>query len=254
MSHDQSRRLYSVERRAHERQGGGGLPAFTGSMAVSTDGGGISNEALLEEIKSLRAEVAQIRSASAPVIDSGLDEDSLQDVRIEVAQMVRSIGRAKAEIAAIKHPMSAEDQMEQASMQLDTIVQTTERATEDIMSASDQIEATVKKIHALTLEDTDVQLHLDEVSNQLIAIIEACSFQDLTGQRITQVIKTLRFIEQRILAMIDIWGLEAFQDLPVPGEDGEVDEDGISEEEDLLNGPALGGAGLSQADIDALFD
>ena len=40
--------------------------------------------------------------------------------------MVRSIGRAKAEIAAIKHPMSAEDQMEQASLQLDTIVQTIE--------------------------------------------------------------------------------------------------------------------------------
>ena len=254
MSQDHPRRLYSVERRALERQGGMSLPALTASMAVSTDGGGISNEALLEEIKALRAEVAQIRSASAPVVDSGLDEESLQDVRIEVAQMVRSIGRAKAEIAAIKHPMSAEDQMEQASLQLDTIVQTTERATDDIMSASDQIEATVKKIHSLTLEDADVQLHLDEVSNQLIAIIEACSFQDLTGQRITQVIKTLRFIEQRILAMIDIWGLEAFQDLPVPGDDGESEEDMPPSEEDLLNGPALGGAGLSQADIDALFD
>ena len=99
----------------------------------------------------------------------------------------------------------------------------------------------------------DVQLHLDEVSNQLIAIIEACSFQDLTGQRITQVIKTLRFIEQRIL--VDRYlGTEAFQDLPVPGDDGESEEDMPPSEEDLLNGPALGGAGLSQADIDALFD
>ena len=225
MNHDKTRKLYSIERRALERRGGGGLPAFVASMAVSTDGNGISNEALLEEIKALRAEVAQIKSVSAPIIESGLDEDSLQDVRIEVAQMVRSIGRAKAEIAAIKHPMSAEDQMEKASMQLDTIVQTTERATEDIMSASDQIEATVKKIHALTLEDTEIQLCLDEVSNRLITIIEACSFQDLTGQRITQVIKTLQFIEQRVLAMIGIWGLEAFEHLPITRENGATDQE-----------------------------
>ncbi len=67
----------------------------------------------------------------------------------------------------------------------------------------------------------------------------------------TQVVRTLRFIESRILAMIDIWGLEAFRDLPLPAESEPEDE---REDAELLNGPALGGAGLSQEDIDALFD
>ena len=175
------------------------------------------------------------------------------ELRVEIAQMVRSIGKAKTQIAAIKHPMSAEDQMQTASLQLDTIVQTTETATNEIMTSVDAIEGTLKQIHGFTLDDPEVQQLIDEASNQLISIIEACSFQDLTGQRINQVVKTLRFIESRILAMIDIWGgLEAFRDLPIP-----VDEsgDGVSEEEEgLLNGPALGSQGLSQDDIDALFD
>ncbi|EDP62508.1 hypothetical protein BAL199_13233 [alpha proteobacterium BAL199] len=43
-----------------------------------------------------------------------------------------------------------------------------------------------------------------------------------------------------------------FRDLPLPDE--EVSDDEVHEEAELLNGPALGGKGLSQDDIDALFD
>ncbi|WP_193173388.1 protein phosphatase CheZ [Nisaea nitritireducens] len=230
-------------------------------------------QALLAEISSLRTELSEIRKAvgmgapppaqaqaQAPE-PSEPDEQPLEmtdidhDLRIEIAQMVRSIGKAKTQIAAIKHPMSAEDQMQTASLQLDTIVQTTETATNEIMESVDAIEGTLKQIHGFTLDDPEVQQLIDQASNQLISIIEACSFQDLTGQRINQVVKTLRFIESRILAMIDIWGgLEAFKDLPIPEDEAGVSE-GISEEEEgLLNGPALGSQGLSQDDIDALFD
>ncbi|MEP1933713.1 MAG: hypothetical protein ABJJ37_20775, partial [Roseibium sp.] len=155
---------------------------------------------------------------------SGLDTNDIDhDLRIEIAQMVRSIGKAKTQIAAIKHPMSAEDQMQTASLQLDTIVQTTETATNEIMESVDGIEGTLKQIHGFTLDDPEVQQLIDQASNQLISIIEACSFQDLTGQRITQVVKTLRFIESRILAMIDIWGgLEAFKDLPIPEDESKT--------------------------------
>lgn len=81
--------------------------------------------------------------------------------------------------------------------------------------------------------------------------MEACSFHRLTGQRVTQAVRTLRFIESRILAMIDIRGLEAFRDLPLPT-DSEPEDD--REDAELMNSPAVGGAGLSREDIDALFD
>jgi len=272
---DAKGRVFSVERRAQER----GYPVQSPNTAkdiMPSFSSSAFEEALLAEISSLRTELSEIRkaigmgvtaperlpepepneSSSETRAESPLESNAIDhDLRIEIAQMVRSIGKAKTQIAAIKHPMSAEDQMQTASLQLDTIVQTTETATNEIMESVDAIEGTLKQIHGFTLDDPEVQQLIDQASNQLISIIEACSFQDLTGQRINQVVKTLRFIESRILAMIDIWGgLEAFKDLPIP-EDESRTGDGVSEEEEgLLNGPALGAPGLSQDDIDALFD
>src|SRR3546814_11465880 len=94
--------------------------------------------------------------------------------------------------------------MESASHQLEAITATTENSTNEIMTAVADIEQVLKKITHLTVEDGEVAPLIDEASERLIAIIEACSFHDLTGQRVTQVVKTLRFIESRILAMLDI--------------------------------------------------
>ena len=55
-------------------------------------------------------------------------------------------------------------------------------------------------------------------------------------------------IEARIMAMIDIWGIDAFADLPAP------QANKISGEEALMSGPQLSGAGISQDDISAMFD
>ena len=265
---DVNRKVFSVERRAQERGYHVQSPT-TGKDATPSFASSAFEEALLTEIASLRTDLSEIRAAiesgtsTQPEISgpstlgdpSGLTSEIDHDLRIEIAQMVRSIGRAKTQIVAIKHPMVAEDQMHTASLQLDTIVQTTETATNEIMEASDSIEGILKQIHGFTLDDQEVQNLIDKASSQLISIIEACSFQDLTGQRINQVVKTLRFIESRILAMIDIWGgLEAFKDLPIPENDTNDSDAGSFNEEGLLNGPALGNQGLSQDDIDALFD
>ena len=65
----------------------------------------------------------------------------------------------------------------------------------------------------------------------VVSIFEACNFQDITGQRIGKVVRTLDFIEERVVAMIQTWGPEAFAHLPhsfeVP----------VAEEAKLLNGP-----------------
>ena len=45
--------------------------------------------------------------------------------------------------------------------------------------------------------------------------MEACSFQDITGQRVNKVVKTIRYIQDWIVAMIGIWDKEALIDLPV---------------------------------------
>ena len=251
MQPNQPKKLFSVERKALERQG-------LKQKDIQPTTADISTELILEEIRALRAEVAELREtgiavAAAPATETpvhapALDAEAEVDIRVEIAQMVRSIGRAKSEIAAIKHPLSAEDQVDTAASQLETIVRTTEQATNEIMTAADTIEVAMKRIHSLALDDQEIEDQLEIAANQVIAIIESCSFQDLTGQRITEVIKTLRFIESRVLSMIDIWGgSEAFQELPIPKTGENEDEDA------LLNGPAMEGQGLSQDDIDALF-
>ena len=90
-----------------------------------------------------------------------------------------------------------------------------------------------------------------DIQDQVVQIFEACNFQDLTGQRITKVVNTLKFIEDRIVKMMEIWGgLDSFKDIEVE-RIAEATGDAA-----LLNGPKLeADAGhASQDDIDALFN
>ena len=91
----------------------------------------------------------------------------------------------------------------------------------------------------------------EEIQERVVSIFEACNFQDLTGQRISKVMTTMKFIENHITVMMDIWGgVDAIKaHAPLIADDRAGDAR-------LLNGPKLDGdAGhASQNDIDALFD
>jgi chemotaxis regulatin CheY-phosphate phosphatase CheZ len=76
-------------------------------------------------------------------------------------------------------------------------------------------------------------------------IYTACSFQDITGQRMEKVVKVLHFIEQRINAIIEVCGPRGLIDevLPSPEKSDAL----------LLNGPGLEGEGLKQDDVDRVL-
>ena len=97
------------------------------------------------------------------------------------------------------------------------------------------------------------QLKAGAILERVIVLYEACNFQDLTGQRINKIVNVLKFVEERLDKMIDVWGgLEAFKTLA--GQDGpRISED---DHKSLLNGPKLDeDAGhVDQTDIDALFN
>jgi len=81
-------------------------------------------------------------------------------------------------------------------------------------------------------------------------IFEACSFQDITGQRIKKVISTLAVIEEKIDRIMDTLG----DKVGVKVSEEKL-EKVISVEDDksLLNGPQLAGKAISQDDIDKLL-
>ena len=231
---------FSVERQLRKRRVHSAEGATNGDVLDAI-------EALSQLIRTSGASLAPAEAAPPPDSD-GNSANEAAAARVEIAAMVRMISQAKSEIAAIKHPDSKDDRMAAATNELDAIVMATETSTEDILAASEQIELLVRQISGLHPDDEECAAMTEQVAGEIIKIFEACNFQDITGQRITKVVRTIRFIEEKVLAMINIWGVEAFTDLPVH-QDPEADDDRA-----LMNGPQLGSQAISQDDINALFD
>ena len=161
--------------------------------------------------------------------DAHGDPSALVDTLLrEVRALSDFISKARGEIAAIRPNDLKAEKLPRAGKELEAIVRSTEEATGTIMDAAE----------AIMGADPN-----EAVMDNCTRIIEACAFQDLTGQRITKVVHTLTFIEERLNSMNTVWGgvLDAQPE----------DKD---DEARFLNGPALEGEGHDQAGIDALFD
>lgn len=233
---------FTIERRLR-MMAGKGLSEYDAQI-TAVDQSGVSNAEILDAINLLREEISHFKAAaSAPV--AGPNSDAEEDIRQEVAYIIKSISQAKAEIAAIKHPFANEDRLGKASKQLDAIVEATETATHDILLAAEEIERVLAEAAEADPKNEAIASIGADVGGLVVKILEACSFQDITGQRVTKVIKTISYIEERILSVIDIWGIEAFEGFPIIEDHHEDDA--------LLEGPQFENQGISQADIDALF-
>jgi chemotaxis protein CheZ len=165
----------------------------------------------------------------------------------EVVALFSSMQQFRRELASIRHPEQMEDRFETVSDQLDAIVLATEEATNSILGAveeiSDMIDNRRDELEAAGLKEWAVG-----VEDKFQAVFEACSFQDITGQRITKIVGELKYIDERLNSMIEIWGPEGLQEEPVPPKADDVPEG------EKLEGPALEGHGVSQDDIDKMFD
>ncbi len=219
----------------------------TQDLGVNSDAlGDIGSGFVLERIEALHEKIDQMNGAG------GLAEPQEDvDVRLEITRLVKEIGKTKSELASLRHPMADtdDDKINSATGELDAIVQATEKATETILHSSEEINDILAAFRGDSELDEEHKAAADLIEARTIAILEACNFQDITGQRITKVVNTMRFIEERIKAMIEIWGVDAFSHLPLPEEEEEVDTD-----EALLSGPQMDNQGLTQDDIDAMFD
>ncbi|WCS27165.1 hypothetical protein LOK46_10225 [Methylobacterium sp. NMS14P] len=140
-------------------------------------------------------------------------QEAFGHLRGNLLDMADAISRTKGEIAALNAPNSDETRLTQASLALDAIVRETEQATSDILSAAESIQEA-----AWTLREhgADAQA-CDALDRHATAIYTACSFQDLTAQRTARIVYTLRYLEDRVSAMIAIWGEDAVRVPPHRG-------------------------------------
>lgn len=194
-----------------------------------------------QEAINHREEVAAIVES---VLTSLQGDLSAADVRLyhELEQLSRLIQSAKSEIAAIRPEDINEQHIPTATDELDAIVGATEDATGAILDSMEKIEALTGKM------DAEIG---SQVGDAVTRVYEACNFQDITGQRISKVVKALKEIEVKIDALVKAFGTQ--------GEDGAKKADAKGEAKDprqdshLLNGPQLPANAISQADIDALL-
>lgn len=190
-----------------------------------------------------RGEIAEIVQS---VVVSLRGDLTARDVGLhqELDGLVRLISAARSEIAALRPDEINEKHLPAATDELDAIVGATEAATSEILDA-------VEKIEALA-PSTPPEIS-SEIGNMVTRIYEACNFQDITGQRITKVVRTLKQIEQKVNDLARAFGdggIERPDPTPAPAAE---EAPAKPTDQDLLNGPQLPTNAKSQADIDALF-
>ncbi|MBK3732807.1 hypothetical protein GAY29_06720 [Azospirillum brasilense] len=198
--------------------------------------------AAAEEVRKMLLEFRSSWHQQSEVVEASKHVEVL---RRELMEMAASIEQARREVAALRPPDAGGDKIISATNELDAIVISTERASFEILNAAERLMDLSGKLKA---EGADPGL-CSEIEGEVTNIFTACSFQDLTGQRTSKVVNALRYIEQRVNAMINIWGVEKLAGLQVAPENTDTRPDAH-----LLNGPQLDGLGVSQADVDSMFD
>lgn len=225
----------------------GGAPIA--DRAASNDFGPNHAE-IMAELKSIRSMIAPAEEVSRQVVEAYKSElQEAMKLKHELDSMYAAISETKHEIATLHVTGFKGREMVRVTHELDAIVLGTQDATEGILSAAEAIDQIASQL-AAKIKNTQDRGAIEDIQSKIITVFEHCNFQDLTGQRITKVVNTLKFVEDRINRMMDIWGgIESFKDVEV---------DVIAEKAGdaaLLNGPKLeDDAGhASQDDIDALF-
>jgi chemotaxis protein CheZ len=241
-----------------------------GDMPVlETAGGevGPMHHEIMAELRAIRAQMgsAKLSPAAAAIEDSSSREaaemramletyraqiEQCEKLKIELDLIHDAITRTKHEIAVLHGKSFNGEEMAKVNGELGAVVGGTEQATQQILEAAESIDQAASALSKVNSPDQQKILS-EEIQERVISIFEACNFQDLTGQRISKVMSTMKFIEKHIYDMMEIWGgVDAIKAHAPPIVDHREGDDR------LLNGPKLDGdAGhASQDDIDALFD
>lgn len=214
--------------------------------------------------QDLSARLAEVSDS----LNAGIDADAVRSVLTEMLKTMNGnfggpdmavieelealsafIEETKAQIAAIRPEEIPDEHIPTATDELDAVVSATEVATNSIMEASELIEAVAEAVGGE---------HEAKLSEAVTSIYEACSFQDITGQRIGKVVAALREIEVKVETIVEKFGPDpetreklkeerkAQKEATEPGPEG-------FDEEDLLEGPQMPENANSQDEIDALL-
>ena len=158
----------------------------------------------------------------------------------ELREIATYITNMKSEIGALQANDLKSRRIPAACRELDLIVQSTADATNTIMECAEAI---------MAADASDHQAYKTFVDEKVILLFEACSFQDITGQRVRKVVDALQQIEARVTRFAHA--------INAKDAAGYADEAERRREERakslLLHGPQARAEASSQDAIDAMF-
>jgi chemotaxis protein CheZ len=205
---------------------------------------------IMSMLGTIKESIVPAREISTSLLEEHRrDMQEALRLKVELDSIYEAINRTKREIATLRYAGAQGQEITRVTDELGAIVLGTETATNSILAAAEKIDDLSSNLSS-RLSGGDQEI-AREILDHVISIFEACNFQDITGQRISKVVNAMRFVEERVHHMIDIWGgLESFKDVET------LDDSRPRGEAALLNGPALAtDKGVTSQDaIDALFD
>ncbi|WP_019646003.1 protein phosphatase CheZ [Novispirillum itersonii] len=191
--------------------------------------------------------------AVASVLEEQGDDASLLKVgnfgliRDSLKELVDRIELTRDHVSALTPAAGETDQILVATSELGSVVEATEQATQVILESAEAIQALIDL--SSNTGDLDPLLY-QQLADQVIQIMTACSFQDLTGQRISASVNTLLHVEAELKRLVELWEIEEgtaradiIRNRP----------DDTREDKHLLHGPQAEGSGMSQGDIDSML-
>lgn len=170
-----------------------------------------------------------------------MDKAARIELESELRKIADYIVALRREISALQANEMHTEKIPAAGSELVAVVTSTEGATNEIMAIAENV---------LSADASDPVAYKEFVDKEMMALFETCAFQDLTGQRISRVVKTLEHIETRVSRFASFSRVE---DQPGFANVSEA-KHAERKEKLLLNGPSIAADANTQPMIDQLFE
>ena len=180
--------------------------------------------------------LAEVAAQSLQGFFQAMDAKVYRELR-EIAGYIESM---RHEIGALQVNDLKNTRIPAAGEELGAIVRATEEATHTFMECAEAV---------MAADASDPAAYKALVDEKMLVIFEACSFQDITGQRIAKVVETLQHIEERVSRFADVMNAKDIDGFLTEQERERAER----KEKYLLHGPQLAGGGVDQAKVDEMF-
>jgi len=186
-----ARKVFRIEQSAAARL----EPSVEASQA------GLHYAEIARELAALRAAIAAA-AASSPQTNSKAPGGETGRLTSELNLIAGAIRGGESESLQNERVEPRSLPASRISHELSAVVNGTELATQKILGAAEDIDSAANSLSA-ALDGRHEQDLAQDIQDMVIQIFEACNFQDLIGQRLANVMATLKFVEEHITCVLD---------------------------------------------------